>query len=216
MRSKLRAELERVARKRAAAEAVAARREFEKANQVTTASWHTPPPEEVTEAQVSAAVARLAEADACGGVVATMSLAALTQAEEELAEGLEQQAAGSDDVKCKESGANQAVQAAAVAAELTRLGGELRRRCDTLHAPRALALSELRAAAASGDFDELHDALYSAHEAGLQVRASQKECFYVSTGLLAIYLLISSSLLALTAGRLRHRRHRAGRPLDDA
>lgn len=204
MRSKLRAELERVARKRAAAEAVAARREFEKANQVTTASWHTPPPEEVTEAQVSAAVARLAEADACGGVVATMSLAALTQAEEELAEGLEQQAAGGDDVKCKESGANQAVQAAAVAAELTRLGGELRRRCDTLHAPRALALSELRAAAASGDFDELHDALYSAHEAGLQVRASQKECFYVSTGLLAIYLLISSSLLALTAGRLRH------------
>ena len=188
MRSKLRAELERVARKRAAAEAVAARREFEKANQVTTASWHTPPPEEVTEAQVSAAVARLAEADACGGVVATMSLAALTQAEEELAEGLEQQAAGGDDVKCKESGANQAVQAAAVAAELTRLGGELRRRCDTLHAPRALALSELRAAAASGDFDELHDALYSAHEAGLQVRASQKEC-YLRTHWSTCYLL---------------------------
>ena len=59
---------------------------------MTTASWHTPPPEEVSEAQVSAAVARLAEADACGGVVTTMSLAALTQAEEQLAEGLEQQA----------------------------------------------------------------------------------------------------------------------------
>ena len=100
MRSKLRAELERVARKRAAAEAAAARREFEKANQVTTASWHTPPPEEVTEAQVSAAVARLAEADACGGVVATMSLAALTQAEEELAEGLEQQVANAPRVHC--------------------------------------------------------------------------------------------------------------------
>ena len=79
-----------------------------------------------------------------------------------------QQAAGGGDVQCKELGANQAVQAAAVAAELTRLGVELRRRCDTLHAPRALALSELRAAAASGDYDELHDALYSAHEAGLQ------------------------------------------------
>jgi hypothetical protein len=33
-------------------------------------------------AGLSAAVARLAEADACGGVVTTMSLAALTQAEE--------------------------------------------------------------------------------------------------------------------------------------
>ena len=38
----------------------------------------------------------------------------------------------------------------------------------TLHAPRALALSELRAAAASGDYDDLHDALYSAQEAGLE------------------------------------------------
>ena len=84
-----------------------------------------------------------------------------------------QQAAGGDDAQCKELGVNQAVQAAAMAAELTRLGGELRRRCDTLHAPRALALSELRAAAASGDYDELHDALYSAQEAGLQVRASK-------------------------------------------
>ena len=106
-----------------------------------------------------------------------------------------QQAAGGGDVQCKELGANQAVQAAAVAAELTRLGVELRRRCDTLHAPRALALSELRAAAASGDYDELHDSLYSAHEAGLQVRASQKS---VSTYPL-VYLLstYSSALLCL-------------------
>ena len=51
---------------------------------------------------------------------------------------------------------------------MARLREELRRRCDTLHAPRALALSELRAAAASGDYDELHDALYSAQEAGLE------------------------------------------------
>ena len=80
VRSQLRAELERAARKAAATEAAAARREYERVHQVTTASWHTPPPEEVSEAQVSAAVARLAEADACGGVVTTMSLAALTQA----------------------------------------------------------------------------------------------------------------------------------------
>ena len=100
---------------------------------MTTASWHTPPPEEVTEAQVSAAVARLAEADACGGVVTTMSLAALTQAEEQLAEGLEQQAAAGDSAQCTELGANQAAQAAAVTAEMARLREELRRRCDTLH-----------------------------------------------------------------------------------
>ena len=62
---------------------------------------------------MSAAVARLAEADACGGVVTIMSLAALTQAEEQLAEGLEQQAAAGDSAQCTELGANQAAQAAA-------------------------------------------------------------------------------------------------------
>ena len=151
---------------------------------------------EVTEQMVTREVFRLAEADACGGKVAVMTLGALYQAESELAVALELQAISPDLARPRPwpplalapelaplssplSHLALGLQAAGVdgqgwvtsqrrLAASTARRDEMRRRRDTLRDVRQTAVEQLRSACTSGDAARITAALLAARDAALE------------------------------------------------